>query len=54
MTSWIIIILVTLLGVLGAILAKGAWDIGMMTFGFGLVVFAVWMDFWLVRLRRRA
>ena len=50
MTSLIIGILVTLLGILGLFLAEGAYDIGMTTFGFGLAVFAVWMNFWLIKL----
>jgi hypothetical protein len=38
-----------LCGLLGAILAAGAIDIGMETFGFGLVGFALLLGFWLLK-----
>ena len=49
MTSWIFGIVATLIALLGIILASHALDIGMTTFGFGLVVFAVGFVFWLIK-----
>jgi hypothetical protein len=39
----------TVSALLGAWLAARAIDIGMTTFGFGLVVFGVWLVFWLIK-----
>jgi multisubunit Na+/H+ antiporter MnhG subunit len=50
MIAMIIGVLISLLGLIGLFLARDAYDIGMTTFGFGLFVFAVWLDFWLIRL----
>jgi hypothetical protein len=41
--------LAVLLGLLGAVLAANAIDIGMYTFGFGLIGFALVYVFWLVK-----
>jgi hypothetical protein len=38
-----------LFGLLGAILASGAIDIGMETFGLGLIAFALLLGFWLIK-----
>ena len=47
--SWIFGVFAGLCGLLGAILASRALDIGMTTFGLGLVVFAVVFIFWLMK-----
>jgi hypothetical protein len=49
MTYWIFGIVAALFGLIGAVLAAGAWDDGMLTFGIGLVAFAVIYIFWLVK-----
>lgn len=49
MTGWIFGVIAALLALLGAILASGAIDIGMTTFGFGLIVFGVWFGYWLMK-----
>lgn len=49
MSAWILGIVSVLLGLLGAVLAANAIDIGISTFGYGLIVFAVWFGFWLVK-----
>ena len=49
MTSWGFGIVAGLLGVFGAIIASRALDAGMETFGFGLVVFAVLLTYWLMK-----
>ena len=49
MTSWILGIVAALIALLGIILASHALDIGMTTFGFGLVVFGVGFVFWLIK-----
>jgi hypothetical protein len=49
MTDWIFGIVVSLFGLLGAVLAAGAMDDGMLTFGLGLVAFAVVLVFWLIK-----
>jgi hypothetical protein len=49
MMSWFFGIFALLAALLGAILASRALDIGMATFGIGLVVFAVLLIFWLIK-----
>lgn len=49
MTHWIFGIFAGLIGLIGAILAAGALDLGMLTFGLGLVAFAVVYVFWLIK-----
>jgi len=49
MSYWIFGILAALFGVLGLVLASHALDIGMFTFGLGLVAFAIVYIFWLVK-----
>lgn len=45
----IIGVFVTLCGLIGAVLAANAMDIGMYSFGLGLIGFAVVVDFWLTK-----
>ena len=49
MVALIIGVFVTLCGLLGAVLAANAMDIGMYSFGLGLIGFAVVVDFWLTK-----
>jgi hypothetical protein len=49
MTYWLFGILAVVFGLLGAVLASRAIDIGMYTFGLGLVGFAVLLVFWLTK-----
>jgi hypothetical protein len=49
MTYWLFGILGTLFGLIGAILAARAIDVGMFTFGLGLLAFAVVLVFWLIK-----
>jgi hypothetical protein len=49
MTYWLFGILAVVFGLLGAVLASRAIDIGMYTFGLGLVGFAVLLVFWLAK-----
>ena len=49
MSNWIFCILAGLLAVLGAILASGAIDIGMATFGVGLLLFGPLFIFWIMK-----
>jgi hypothetical protein len=49
MTAWVLGVVATLLGLLGAVLAANAIDIGMYTFGFGLIGFGLFFDLWLVK-----
>jgi hypothetical protein len=49
MTYWLFGIIATLFGLLGAVLASRAIDIGMSTFGLGLVGFAILLVFWLMK-----
>lgn len=49
MSSSIFGVFATLLALLGAFLAAHAIDLGMTTFGFGLLVFGVWLVFWLIK-----
>lgn len=49
MSAWIIGTVAVLLGLLGAVLAANALDIGISMFGFGLIVFALWFVFWLIK-----
>ena len=47
--SWFFGIFAGIGGLLGAILASRAADTGMLTFGLGLIVFAIIFTFWLVK-----
>jgi hypothetical protein len=49
MTEWILGAFVTILGIIGLILAAGAYDTGMYTFGLALFAFGIWFDFWLIK-----
>lgn len=49
MMSWVIGAVAVLLALLGAVLASRALDVGMLTFGFGLVAFGCWLVFWLMK-----
>jgi len=49
MSSSVFGVFAALLALLGAFLAANAIDIGMMTFGFGLLIFGVWLIFWLIK-----
>jgi hypothetical protein len=49
MTYWFFGVLATLFGLIGAVLAARAIDVGMLTFGIGLIVFAVVFVFWLIK-----
>ncbi|HYM30057.1 MAG TPA: hypothetical protein VEU47_02075 [Candidatus Cybelea sp.] len=49
MTSWIFGAVAVLLALLGAILASRAIDVGMATFGYGLLIFGVLFAFWLMK-----
>ena len=49
MMDWILGAFVTFLSLLGLVLAAGAYDTGMYTFGLALFVFGVWFDFWLIK-----
>jgi hypothetical protein len=48
-TSWIFGIFAGLIALLGVILAANALDIGMATFGAGLIVFGVGFVMWLIK-----
>jgi len=47
---WLMLAMVTALGVLGLVLAAHALDLGMTIFGTGLAIFATAFDFWLLKL----
>jgi hypothetical protein len=47
--NWFFGIFALIAGLLGAILASRAVDIGMTTFGIGLIVFGVFLIFWLIK-----
>ncbi len=49
MTYWLFGALAVLFGLIGAVLAAGALDFGMLTFGLLLVAFAVVFVFWLIK-----
>lgn len=49
MSGWFFGILTGLFGLLGALLASRAIDVGMFTFGFGLIAFAIVFVFWLIK-----
>jgi hypothetical protein len=49
MSTWIFGTFGLLCALLGAVLAAGAIDIGITVFGFGLIVFSVWLIFWLIK-----
>jgi len=49
MIDWILGIVMAVFSVLGLVLASGAYDIGMYTFGLLLFAFGVFFDFWLVK-----
>ena len=49
MIDWILGLVMAVLAVLGLVLASGAYDIGMYTFGLLLFAFGVFFDFWLVK-----
>lgn len=45
---WIVAAMVTLLGVIGLVLAAGAWDSGISVFGLALAAFAVLYNFFAI------
>jgi hypothetical protein len=49
MIDWILGLVMAVLAVLGLVLASGAYDTGMYTFGLGLFAFGTFFDFWLVK-----
>jgi uncharacterized membrane protein len=49
MIDWILGLFMALLAVLGLVLAAGAYDTGMYTFGLLLFAFGTFFDFWLVK-----
>ena len=49
MSAWVIGALVSMLGLLGLVLASNALDAGMYHFGFALFGFAVFFIFWLIK-----
>ncbi len=49
MSAWIIGTIAVLVGLLGGVLAANAIDLGIYLFGFGLILFAVWFVFWLIK-----
>jgi hypothetical protein len=49
MSSSIFAVFAALLAFLGLFLASRAIDVGMATFGYGLMVFGVWFVFWLIK-----
>jgi hypothetical protein len=49
MIDWILGGFMAALAVLGLVLASGAYDTGMYTFGLGLFAFGIFFDFWLVK-----
>lgn len=49
MSEFIFVVLSILFGLLGIVLTAGAIDIGMTTFGLGLIGFAVLVTFWLIK-----
>jgi len=48
-SEFIFVVLSILFGLLGIVLTAGAIDIGMTTFGLGLIGFAVLVTFWLIK-----
>jgi amino acid transporter len=49
MSSSIFGVFATFLALLGVYLAANAIDVGMTTFGLGLLIFGVWFVFWLIK-----
>ncbi len=49
MSAWILGTVAVLVGLLGAVLAANAIDIGIYAFGFGLIGFAILYGFWLIK-----
>jgi hypothetical protein len=49
MTYWFFGAFAALFGLIGALLAARAIDVGMLTFGLGLIGFAVVFIFWLIK-----
>jgi hypothetical protein len=49
MIDWILGLVMAVFAVLGVVLASGAYDTGMYTFGLLLFAFGVFFDFWLVK-----
>ncbi|HJQ60302.1 MAG TPA: hypothetical protein VJ890_25580 [Vineibacter sp.] len=47
--AWVIGVLTTLMAILGLFLWAGSVDVGMGLFGFGLLVFGLAFDFWLLK-----
>ena len=47
--NWVFGIFGLVAALLGAVLAAHALDVGMLTFGLGLVVFGVFLIFWLIK-----
>jgi hypothetical protein len=48
-SAWVVGILVTIFAILGLFLWARSVDFGMSLFGFGLLVFGLGMDFWLLK-----
>jgi hypothetical protein len=49
MIDWILGLVMAVFAVLGLVLASGAYDTGMYTFGLLLFAFGTFFDFWLVK-----
>ncbi len=49
MIDWILGLAMAVFAVLGLVLASGAYDTGMYTFGLLLFAFGTFFDFWLVK-----
>ncbi len=49
MIDWILGLVMAVFAVLGLVLAAGAYDTGMYTFGLLLFAFGTFFDFWLVK-----
>jgi hypothetical protein len=47
--TWVIAVLATVMAVLGLFLWARSVDLGMAIFGFGLLVFGLGFDFWLMK-----
>jgi Zn-dependent membrane protease YugP len=49
MIDWILGLVMAVFAILGLVLASGAYDTGMYTFGLLLFAFGIFFDFWLVK-----